>query len=65
MKSDLIDAHLHLRFETDGAVLAAEDQVSMDTFWLPKSQCDVGDAEIPGMAVVAMPEWLALEKGLI
>ncbi len=34
--------------------------------WLPKSQCDVDEAaELGQVAMFLIPEWLAIEKGLV
>ncbi len=58
MNSDLIDIEAVLRHETDGAFLL--DHEGDNPVWVPKSLVqDNGDGAF------AMPEWLALEKGLI
>lgn len=60
MKSDLVDiaGELVKPFETE---LAYHFFDGSQTVWLPKSQCE-WDADDKTMA---MPEWLALDKGLI
>ena len=65
MKSDLIDieVEVHRDEPIDKAVLVKIDGVK---HWLPRSQIEI---EYKGQdersAVVTMPEWLAIEKGLV
>ena len=48
--------------ETDSAYLISiGDFEDEKEYWLPKSQVDMGEDE----TFVMVPEWLALEKGLI
>lgn len=62
--------HLYLFVETPKAILvgkAPEDRDDNNAFWLPKSQIDIGDIEKKDgcdFAEIAIPEWLAEEKGL-
>ncbi len=60
----LIDLTLHLHAETDRAILVSEEGDERDAVWLPLSQCEVEILK-DGIVEVAMPEWLALDKGLI
>ncbi|TPN44419.1 hypothetical protein FJ981_27880 [Mesorhizobium sp. B1-1-4] len=63
-KSDLIDVTVQLHHETDRAVLVSDDGERESAIWIPLSQCEV--LKRPnGIAIVTMPEWLALDKGLI
>lgn len=57
-KSDLIDIACVVLMETAKAWRV--DAGGEAPVWLPKSQCEVN-----GDGTVTMPEWLALEKGLI
>ena len=58
MKSDLVDIEAVLRHETDAAYLL--DHGGKEPAWVPKSM-----VEDNGDGTFAMPEWLALEKGMI
>ena len=57
-RSDLVDIAGILKHETDRAYLFHD---GVQDIWLPKSQCE-WDAATKTMA---MPEWLAMDKGLI
>lgn len=56
--SDLVDIAGEIRGETQAAYRFFDGD---NTVWLPKSQCE-WDVDAKTMA---MPEWLAREKGLI
>jgi len=56
-KSDLVDVEAVLVHETEKAYLV--DSGSGDKIWLPKSLVEYDDGTF------TMPEWLAMEKGLI
>ena len=58
MKSDLVDIAGEIRCETDKAFQFFDGAT---TVWLPKSQCEWDQDD----KTMAMPEWLALDKGLI
>ncbi len=58
MKSDLVDIAGELRAETDRAYQFYD---GTRTVWVPKSQAEWDAAD----QTMAMPEWLAKEKGLI
>jgi len=64
MKSDLIDITVHLLHETDRAVLVT-DSTPEQGVWLPRSQIEIEPADTGGLHVVTLPEWLAMERGLI
>ena len=64
MKSDLIDVTVQLHHETERAILVSDDRDREKATWIPLSQCEI--LKRPnGIAIVTMPEWLALDKGLI
>jgi RNase P/RNase MRP subunit p29 len=64
MKSDLIDIEVRVLNETDRAYRV--DFGGKETVWVPKSQCEFEYREgIEINGVLTLPEWLALEKGLI
>ena len=56
-RSDIVDVAGEVRAETDRAIQFYDGSV---TVWLPRSQIEIGDD-----GTVAMPEWLAKDKGLI
>lgn len=59
MKSDLVDiTDIEFKFETAAAWKVVDSKGR--EIWLPKSQCERNED-----GSIAMPEWLALEKGLI
>jgi hypothetical protein len=59
MKSDLVDIPGKVDIETPLAYRFYDGR--NEAVWLPKSQCE-WDA---GTQTMTMPEWLALDKGLI
>lgn len=63
MRSNIIDLTVHLHHETDRAYLVSDTADPKDAVWVPKSQAEIapdGDTQC-----LTIPEWLALEKGLI
>lgn len=64
MRSDLIDVTVQKLHETDKAVLVT-DSVPEKGVWLPKTQIEIEKSGIGGLYEVTLPEWLAMEKGLI
>ena len=64
MKSDVIDLTLQKLHETDKAVLVT-DSIPEKGVWLAKSRIEIEPAPVGGLYIVTLPEWLALEKGLI
>ncbi len=65
MASGLIDVTLQMHHETDKAFLVSDDGNREKAIWLPKSQCERGDPKGKGVFEFTMPEWLAMDKGLI
>lgn len=63
-KSDLIDVTCQLHHETERAILVSDDGNRDAAVWIPLSQCEVLRLR-RGAVRVTLPEWLALEKGLI
>lgn len=61
-KSDLIEIEAFVRIVTDRAY-GIEDPHGLDgkgeLIWVPKSQCELTEDGL------VMPEWLAIEKGLV
>lgn len=65
-KSDIVDLSLHRHAETEKAILVSDDGDKKKAVWLPKSQIEIDlDASKGNEIVVACPEWLAKNKGLI
>jgi hypothetical protein len=63
-KSDLIDLTMHLHVMTERAVRVSDTGEDAKAVWLPLSQVEVA-RQAKGTVVVTLPEWLALQKGLI
>lgn len=64
MKSDLIDITVQKLSQTERAVLVTTD-IPEKGVWLPLSQIEIEPSETAGLHTVTMPEWLALERGMI
>ena len=66
MKSDVVDVEMYLIAQTERAILVNEDENnSGQGVWLPKSKVEFDDVTPGTVTTVTLPEWLALEKGLI
>ena len=53
-----------IHHETEKAILASDDGDREKAVWLPKSRVEV--EKLPGgICCVTMPEWLAVDKGLV
>ena len=65
MKSDLVDVTLTKHAETEKAILVSATGDKADAEWLPLSQIEIETIGKGGVFEVTMPEWLAMEKGLI
>lgn len=62
--SDLVDVTVKMHAKTERAILISDGGEAENAVWVPLSQCEV----LPltkGMVTVTMPEWLAMDKGLI
>lgn len=64
MRSDLVDLQMQIHHRTERAVLASLDDDREAAVWLPLAHVEVAPKE-HGVATVTMPEWLAIEKGLV
>lgn len=58
-RSDLIDIACEIKRETEKAYAISDDGENI--IWVPKSQVEFDEDQ----GTMAMPEWLAEEKGLI
>jgi hypothetical protein len=61
--SDLIDLLLVKRAETDKALGVADSRDSK-VIWLPRSQIEF-EPQPGGLIRVTLPQWLAVDKGLL
>lgn len=59
-RDEMIDIACEVMRETDKAVLVSETGEKDDGVWLPKSQIEINDD-----GTISLPEWLAMDKGLI
>lgn len=65
MSGKLVDLdNMVLHHETDKAWLVSKDGERENAVWLPKSQAEVEMLKW-NLCNVTMPEWLAVEKGLV
>lgn len=65
MKSNIIDIEVEIAHRTEKAVLVHTGERGK-AVWLPLSMIEMDpDDTVSGMAIVTLPESLALEKGLI
>ena len=64
MKSDYVDLDVQVLHETKKATLVTLD-VPENSVWLPKAKIELSETGIVGIMTVTLPEWLALERGLI
>lgn len=62
-RSNIIDVAVVLHHRTERAVLVSADGDREKAVWLPLSQIEFDEGG--ATAVVTLPEWLALDKGLI
>jgi len=64
MKSNIIDVDVEVTARTAKAVLVHTGNKE-EAVWLPLSQVEISPSGIGGIETVTLPEWLALDKGLI
>lgn len=64
-RSDLIDLTLHLHAKSSKAILVSETGDAVKAVWLPVSQIEVIPGRAKSIVVVTLPEWMAVEKGLV
>ena len=60
----LVDIDMEVTVRTEKAVLA-HTGIKEEAVWLPLSQIWIEKSGFEGIETVTLPEWLALEKGLI
>lgn len=64
MKSNLVDIDVEVTVRTAKAILVHTGNKE-EAVWLPLSQIEIAPSGFGGIETVTLPEWLALEKGLI
>ena len=65
MRSNIIDVDVEVLHSTDKAVLVHTGNKE-SAVWLPFSQIEIEpNGAFDGIETVTLPEWLALDKGLI
>lgn len=67
-KADIRELELRVMVHrvTEQAFLVSETEDLQDAVWLPRSQVDDGDTAVAGeICDVLVPEWLAIQKGLV
>lgn len=64
MKSDIVDLDVEIIARTDRAVLV-HTGIKEAAAWLPLSQIEVAPSGFGGGFTISLPEWLAVEKGLV
>ena len=64
MKSTVVDIDVKVHARTDRGIRVSTTGQQIDAEWLPLSQIEV-EMKQGGLAVVTLPEWLALDKGMI
>jgi hypothetical protein len=66
MKSDLVDITVSKHAETGKAVLVSTTGLGDDAVWLPLSQIEITPNSLnKGLFEITLPEWLAIDKGLV
>lgn len=64
MKSDVIDMDLHIHARAEKAIKVSDDGDRESAVWLPLSQIEI-HRTVGSTVEITLPEWLAVEKGLI
>jgi len=64
-ESRLADLKLFEHARTERALLASLTGDKREAVWLPLSQIEINSTGAEGIHDVTLPEWLALDKGLI
>jgi len=63
-QSELVDVHVLVHDRCDRAIFVSDDGDADSAVWLPLSQIDVS-IDAGDCAVITMPEWLAIDRGLV
>lgn len=62
---DLVDIEVRLHHKSAKAILVSDDGDEANAVWLPLSQIEIDDQGKNGVVTVTVPEWLAIDKGLV
>ena len=61
----IVEVTVQLHAESEKAVRVSNDGESKSAVWIPKSQIEAQQDLGNGVIELSLPEWLALDKGLI
>ena len=61
---DIVTIQVRRMNETDKAVLVTAD-APRNAVWVPKSQVEVHEEAGTSLVMLDIPEWLAIDKGLV
>lgn len=62
MNNEYVEIDCTVAHETEGAI---KIMTGRTTCWIPKSQLRDQVEQVPSETVIEVPEWLAIEKGLV
>lgn len=62
--TEIVDIDVRLLHETEKAVLITTD-VPENGVWIARSLIEIEESGVKGIHTVSLPEWLAMEKGMI
>lgn len=63
--NEQVEMTLHEHHRTSRAILVSDDGEGVNAVWLPFSQIEVEEELADNIVVIRVPEWLAMDKGLI
>ena len=63
-KSDLVDIDVAVEHRTEKAALVHTGNKE-NAVWVPLSQVEIEETGIGGIFTLTLPEWLAIDKGLV
>lgn len=64
MKSNIIDIDVEVTARTEKAALVHTGNKE-EAVWVPLSQVELSPSGFDGIETLSLPEWLAVEKGLV
>lgn len=63
--ADIVEVSVEVHHETEKAWFVSDDGERDNAVWIPKSQIEGQKKLGPALYEFSLPEWLALDKGLI
>lgn len=63
-RSDIIDLRGQIHARTDRAILFSDDGDKESAVWLPLAHVEIGQLH-RGVGEISLPEWLAVDRGLV